>query len=113
VRINLVKEYPDIISKIKIVALTDEIPNGPVAISKDLPLDVKAKIIAAIKEFSKTPEGRDALLGLYDITGLADGRDTDYDGVRKVIKDLGKTVEEVVPGGVSFYMSRFESWMEY
>lgn len=105
-RAELAAEHPDIISKIKIVALTDEIPNGPIAFRRDLPVDVKSKLAGALVEFARTAEGRQTLLNLYNMTGLAIANDTDYNGVQDVIKKLGKTVEETVPGGISFYNTK-------
>jgi phosphonate transport system substrate-binding protein len=112
-RVELLEKYPDIISKIKIVALTDEIPNGPIAFSKDLPEAVKTKLAGAILGFARTPKGREALMNLYNITGLTVGNNEEYDGVRKVLKDLGTSIDEVVPGGISFYRSHAEAWLEY
>ncbi|MFH1829272.1 MAG: phosphate/phosphite/phosphonate ABC transporter substrate-binding protein [Pseudomonadota bacterium] len=102
-RMEIADLHPDVISKIKILALTDEIPNGPVATRYDLPDDVRVKLIGALMEFARTPEGRKALLDLYNITGLAIARDAEYDSVRKTLKELNKTTQEVVPGGISFY----------
>lgn len=112
-RAELIKSYPDIISKVKIIALTDDIPNGPFAISKSLPEDVKAKLVGAMVGFARSPEGRDTLYNLYNITGFTVGNDSDYDGVRKVLKDLGKSADEVVPGGITFYKTHSEMWMQY
>lgn len=112
-RTELLKNHPDIISKIKILALTDEIPTGPIAFSQKLPADVKTRLAGAILGFARSPEGREALYNLYNITGLAIASDSDYDGVRKTLKDLGKSVEEVVPGGVTFYKINSGSWLEY
>lgn len=111
-RAELLAEHPDIVAKIRIVALTDEIPNGPVALRHDLPQDVKAKLVGALMEFARTPEGRGALLSLYNITGLTLATDADYDGVQQVIKSLGKSIEEVVPGGVTFYMQKISPLLE-
>lgn len=102
-RMEIADEHPDVISKIKIIALTDEIPNGPIATRKDLPDDIRIKLVGSLMEFARTPQGRMALLNLYNITGLAIARDAEYDSVRKTLKDLNKTVQEVVPGGISFY----------
>lgn len=112
-RIELSKKYPDIISKVKIIALTDEIPNGPIAFSKTLPNDVKTKLVGAIMGFARTPEGRDAVFNLYNITGFTLGNDAEYDGVRKTLKELGKSIDEVIPGGITFYRSHAEAWLEY
>jgi phosphonate transport system substrate-binding protein len=102
-RMEIADLHPDVISKIKILALTDEIPNGPIATRKNLPDDIRVKLVGALMEFARTPEGREALFNLYNITGLAIARDSEYDNVRKTLKELNKTVQEVVPGGISFY----------
>ncbi len=112
-RIELSSKYPDIISKIKILALTDEIPTGPVAFSAKLPAEVKTKLAGAILGFARTPEGREALLNMYNVTGLTVGNNADYDGVRNTLKELGKSVEEVVPGGITFYRQNASTWLEY
>lgn len=112
-RTELLKKYPDIIAKIKILALTDEIPTGPIALAEKLPSDVKTRLAGAVLGFARSPEGREALYNLYNVTGLAVASDSDYDGVRKTLKDLGKSVEEVVPGGVTFYKINSGSWLQY
>jgi len=112
-RIELIKEHPDIISKIKILALTDKIPNGPVAFSHTLPDVIKTKLVGAIMEFARTEKGRNALYNLYNITGFTTGNDSDYNGVRRVIKSLGKSVEEMIPGGVTFYKNHRDMWLQY
>lgn len=102
-RTEIAKEHPDVISKIKIVALTDEIPNGPIATRNGLPPEIRQKLTAALKDFARTPEGRKTLFELYNMTGFTASEDSDYDGVRKALDELGKSVQEVVPGGISFY----------
>ncbi|MFH0798921.1 MAG: phosphate/phosphite/phosphonate ABC transporter substrate-binding protein [Pseudomonadota bacterium] len=102
-RAELLIQHPDIMSKLKVVALTDEIPSGPVAFRHDLPQQVKAKLVAGLVEFSRTQEGRRVLGDLYNATGFAFADEADYDGVRGVLKKLGKSVAEVVPGGITYY----------
>lgn len=112
-RLELIDKYPDIFSKLKILALTDEIPNGPIGMRSDLPSGVKTKLVGALIEFIRTSEGRQALNELYNITGLSLVSDADYDVVQKIVKDLGKSVEEVVPGGVTFYRNNIDSILEH
>jgi len=102
-RAEVLGQYPDIFAQVKIIALTDEIPNGPVAVSQYLPQDIKSKLVASLLEFANTAEGRGTLGNLYNVTGLTKAGDADYNGVQELIKKLGKSVEEVVPGGVTFY----------
>lgn len=111
-RAELSADHPDIFAKVRIVALTDEIPNGPVAFRHDLPADVKAKIVGALIEFARTPAGRASLMDLYNITGLTIASDADYNSVQKVIRELGKSVDEVIPGGVTFYNTQIFPLMD-
>jgi phosphonate transport system substrate-binding protein len=102
-RMEIADDHPDVISKIRILALTDPIPNGPIATRDGLPDNIKTALVGALVEFAKTPEGRHSLNELYNMTGLAVANDADYDGVRKTLQELGKSVQEVVPGGISFF----------
>lgn len=111
-RAELVSRYPDIMFKVKVVALTNEIPNGPVALHHGLPDDIKTKLVGACLEFARTREGRRTLANLYNITGLAVASDTDYDEVKKTIQDLGKTIQEMVPGGAPYYKTAIEPGLE-
>lgn len=105
-RIELLPQYPDVLAKVKIVTLTDEIPNGPVAFRKDLPSDIKTKIIGALMEFARTDNGRRTLGNLYNATGFVTASDYDYDGVEKDVRALGKTVQETIPGAVTYYNTK-------
>ena len=53
-------------------------------------------IVAALKKYVGTEEGQQALGDLYNITGLVDVTDADYDVVRKSLEALGKTAEEFI-----------------
>jgi phosphonate transport system substrate-binding protein len=108
-RAELLPKYPDIMTKLKIIGLTDVIPNGPVALRNDLPEEIKAKLVGALVQFVRTAEGRKVLYDLYNVTGLTLTTDANYDGVQKVIKELGKTIEDVVPGSVSFYRTYIDT----
>lgn len=105
-RAELLSQYPDMLEKIKIVALTDEIPNGPIAFAATLPAQTKSKLVGALVEFARSEQGRKALGDLYNMTGFAIASDLDYNIVSDVIKKLGKTVEETVPGGITFYNTK-------
>lgn len=102
-RAELLSERPDVMARVKIIALTDEIPSGPVAFNRKLPDPVKSKLTEALARFSKTEEGRGVLGNLYNASGLEPTSDSNYNGVQDVIKKLGHSVEEMVPGGITFY----------
>jgi phosphonate transport system substrate-binding protein len=93
---RLVKtQYPDVEEKVRILKLTHEIPNDPIAFRKDLPLEMKQKIASAFIKFVATPAGRDAFSKLYGVTGIQSATDADYDGVREMLKALGKSPSEL------------------
>jgi phosphonate transport system substrate-binding protein len=89
-------QYPDVESKIKIVQLTESIPNDPIIFRKDLPEDVKNKIADALVKYSGTPEGKDSLHAMYGATELVRSTDAKYDGVRTILKALGKSVNDMM-----------------
>lgn len=94
---RLVKtQYPDIEEKVKIVELTDQIPNDPIIFRKDLSSDMKTKIQASLLEFIKTEEGQDAFKALYGVTKFLPSTDADYDSVREMLQSLGKEASSLV-----------------
>ena len=107
-RVDLQKKYPDILSIVKILALTDEIPDGPVAARKGLPKETNDKFMEALKEFAETPDGRTTLMALYNVTGLTKVDDSAYDGVRKVIQQMGKEIQDMVKGGSPYFKTSIE-----
>jgi len=111
-RIELAKKYPDVLSVVKILALTSEIPDGPIATRKGLPPEMADKITDALKEYAETAEGRTTLMALYNVTGLTTIDNSAYDDVRKVIKQLGKEIQDMVRGGVPYYKTSIEIGLE-
>jgi phosphonate transport system substrate-binding protein len=89
-------QYPDVFAKVRILQLTDPIPSDPVVFRKDLPPEIRAKLISALKSFGSTEEGKKALRNLYLLTGFKDCTDKTYDPVRQMLLDLSKNVQELV-----------------
>lgn len=88
-------QYPDVEKKIKIVELTESIPNDPIIFRKDLPEEITKSVITAFEGFIKTPEGKDAFYKLYGVTDFRLAQDTDYDGVRAMLKASGANAEDL------------------
>ncbi len=86
-------QYPDVEKKIKILALTDPIPNDPVVFRKDLPEEMKKKISEALIRYAETPAGKESLQKLSGVTGLIPATDKDYDSTRAFFKALGQDLE--------------------
>lgn len=89
-------QYPDVEQKVKIVQLTDAIPNDPIIFRKDLSDEMKNKIADALVKFAGTPEGKDAMHAMYGATELIRSNDAKYDGVREMLRALGKSVNDMM-----------------
>lgn len=82
-------QFPDVFEKVRIVALTDEIPNDPIVFRRGFPTALRDTIVAALLRFQKTPTGRRILYDTYSIEGLAPATDRDYDTLRQLIRNFG------------------------
>lgn len=89
-------QYPDVEEKVKILDLTDSIPNDPIVFRKGMPDEMKDKIEEAFLKFIATPEGKDAFKKIYGVDGIKKSSDKDYDGVRAMLKSLGQDAAELV-----------------
>jgi phosphonate transport system substrate-binding protein len=87
-------QYPDVFDKVRILKLTGPIPNDPLTIRKDIPEELKTKIVQAFQKYIKTEEGKKVLMDMYHITDFKDASDKDYDVIRNYLKDLGKSAQD-------------------
>lgn len=86
---RLVKtQYPDVEQKVKIVELSEPIPNDPIVFRKDMPEEMKEKIVNTLLQFVATPEGQKAMDLMLGATNLKKSTDGDYESVREMLKDL-------------------------
>lgn len=93
---RLVKtQFPDVEEKIKIVQLTDPIPNDPIAFRADLPEEMKNKIVDALFEFQKSDEGKKNFYDIYGITGMVRSDDKRYDSVRAILSALSVSAADL------------------
>lgn len=95
-RMRVLKQFPDVAKKVKIIGFTQDIPNDPWVFRKDMPENMKDKIINALLDYVKTPEGKKSLFEIYDITGLIRTKDSDYDGLRKLLEQQHISFETLV-----------------
>ena len=89
------KQYPDIEEQVKIIQLTDPIPNDPIVFREDLPEEIKETVIAALMKYVETEEGKKVFGEIYGITGMVRSSDERYDGVREMLKKLGKSAADL------------------
>lgn len=86
---RLVKtQYPDVEKKVKIIELSEPIPNDPIVFRKDMPEEMKEKIVDTLLQFAATPEGQKALDLMLGATNLKKSTDSDYDSVREMLSAL-------------------------
>lgn len=87
-RSTIIKEYPDVNKKIKVIGYSDKIPNDNAAISSKVKSKTKEKIKKALLEFSEDKEAIEALNSLYGWSGVTEAKDSDYDIVRALEKEF-------------------------
>ncbi len=94
-RRNLRTEAPDVVQKLRILAISPAIPNDTLSFGPDFPEDLRAQIEEALVEFSKTEEWNNSIgnSDFYGWTGLSPAEDKEYDFVRKMVEAAGITLE--------------------
>lgn len=93
-RARVKTQFPDVEDKVKIIQITEKIPNDPFVFRKDLDEEVTMKFIKAVKKFISTDAGRQAFKNIYSVEGIVDTTDADYDGLRSMIKSVGINIED-------------------
>lgn len=78
-------QFPDVEEKVKIVAITEKIPNDPFVFRKGLDASITEKFIAAVKKFLSTEEGQKTFYKIYSVEGVVSATDADYEPLRKMI----------------------------
>lgn len=81
-------QYPDVYKVVKIIALTDTIPNDPVIFRKGLPEEMKETIVNAMLKYVSTKEGQESLHRIYNVESLIPTSDKDYDPLRALLKQI-------------------------
>ncbi|MFN2302275.1 MAG: phosphate/phosphite/phosphonate ABC transporter substrate-binding protein [Anaerolineales bacterium] len=92
-RSNLEEDYPDIMTALKVINVSVDIPNDGVQYQPDVPMDLREKIDAALIAMPETEEGADALFGAYEWNELAPYGDDFYDPFRQVLDAAGVDIE--------------------
>jgi len=85
---------PDVMDKVKVIAVTDPIPNDTVSVRSGLPAEVVTQIQNGLLAVSQTDQGKQYLKDLYNINGLATAEDAEYNTVRTAAKALGLNLEQ-------------------
>jgi phosphonate transport system substrate-binding protein len=97
-RQRVMKQFPDVAKKVKIIGFTQDIPNDPIVFRKDLNKSMEERVIDALLKYVSTPSGKKTMYDLYDVTGLVRTKDSDYNGIRDLLKKQHISFEDLVKG---------------
>jgi phosphonate transport system substrate-binding protein len=95
-RANVRTEAPDVMQKVRILAISQAIPNDTLAFGPEFPADVRAQIEEALLAFAET-DAWDASIGsadFYGWSGIAPAEDAEYDVVRAMVEATGYKLPE-------------------
>lgn len=95
-RARVKTQFPDISEKVKIINLTEKIPNDPIVFKKTFPEEMMSQILAAIQAYSNLPSGKKVLQAMYNIDGIIPASDDNFDNLRQTIRDSEFEVGDVV-----------------
>ncbi|HET59096.1 MAG TPA: phosphate/phosphite/phosphonate ABC transporter substrate-binding protein [Chloroflexi bacterium] len=89
------EEAPDVVQKVRILALSPEIPNDTMSFSPEFPEELKQKIMDAVIEYVGSEACLETLCNeqFYEWTGAAPIGDENFDGVRIMMEAQGITLE--------------------
>jgi phosphonate transport system substrate-binding protein len=95
-RANIRTEAPDVMQKVRILAVSAAIPNDTLSFGPDFPADVRTQIEDALVAFSQT-EAWGTSIGsadFYGWSGIAPATDAEYDMVRAMVEATGYKLPE-------------------
>lgn len=95
-RANIRTEAPDVMQKVRILAVSQAIPNDTMAFSPEFPADVRAQIEEALVAFAQTEAWNESIGNndFYGWTGIETATDAEYDMVRAMVEATGYKIEE-------------------
>jgi phosphonate transport system substrate-binding protein len=93
-RTKIKTEHPDVFQKVRVIGLTEEIPNDPVVARKGLDKAIVSRICDALLSFQRTESGKKALMTIASVEGFQRTSDAAYDDVRKLVASYGVDVEQ-------------------
>jgi len=94
-RANIRAEAPDVMQKVRILAISPAIPNDTMSFGPEFPADVRAQIEAALIAFAETEDWANSIGSndFYGWSGILPATDAEYDFVRQMIEATGLTLE--------------------
>jgi phosphonate transport system substrate-binding protein len=95
-------DAPDIIQKVRILTISEGIPNDTLSFGPDFPADVRADVEAALLAFAAECESNEDCAwndsignqDFYGWTGIDPATDAEYDGLRRIVDLIGYEIGE-------------------
>ena len=96
-RATITDEAPDVVQKVRILALSPEIPNDTMSFSPDFPNELKQIIIDAVTAYVASDACAETLCNesFYDWTGVGPILDENFDGIRIMMEAQGIKLENI------------------
>ena len=90
-RANIRTEAPDVMQKVRILAVSQAIPNDTLSFGPDFPADVRTQIQDALLAFAQTEDWAKSIgsADFYGWSGIAPATDAEYDLVRSMVEATG------------------------
>jgi len=80
--------YKDVKTKVVKIGVSGEIPNDTISVRTGLDPALVAKIKKALLDYAASDEGKKTLESVYEVDGVVDAQDSDYDPVRVIAKSM-------------------------
>jgi len=99
-RSSVVSTAPDVVQKVRILAIGKRIPNDTVSFGPDFPQGLRTRIMNALVVFAGSDACAESICSdqFYNWTGVEPVGDSFYDPVRQLIDILGYTEEDIFGG---------------
>lgn len=95
-RAAIAENAPNVVQQVRILQTTSPIPNDGVVFSPEFPEDLVAEITDAMLSYAESdPEGFQTAFEAYSWDNIVPGSDSDYDGIRAVVQELGLGLEDL------------------
>jgi phosphonate transport system substrate-binding protein len=96
-RANVREEVPDIVQQVKILTLTEPIPNDTLSFSPEFPEALRTQIEEALVEFAETDAWAESIGNedFYGWSGVEAAEDAEYDVIRLMVEEAGITLEDL------------------
>jgi phosphonate transport system substrate-binding protein len=95
-RANVRTEAPDVMQKVRILAVSQAIPNDTLSFGPEFPADVRTQIEEALVAFAETDAWGESIGNpdFYGWSGIAPATDAEYDLVRAMVEATGFKLPE-------------------